>query len=64
MRWIWMDGEKIAKQNTKLLPPLHFWIPAPSTEGPMCRADRDGEEVDCRREDWDMEEGHVYTRRR
>lgn len=31
-----MEGEKKAKENKKPLPPLHFWFPAPSTEGWMC----------------------------
>lgn len=54
IKWIWMDGEKTKKAN--LLPPIpfHLWFSAhdQSLARPnVSCADRDGKEVDWRRED-------------
>lgn len=66
MELIHLDGfwwtERKQNQTKKAFGPT-----SPLICGPLDRmrnlscADRDGEEVDLRREDWDTEEGHVYT---
>lgn len=57
------DGRRENKTKQKKAWPhftSDFCSPLGRRQSLSC-ADRDGEEVDYRREDWDTEEGHVYT---